>query len=123
MSHGSVRLVNKTDKPYSFMFDGVQYVVPASSPDKEGFIHVSPEAATHARNKSYMSYNLETGRATYRVGIEGQDSINFIGKGKSDEEELIDRTTDPEGIPQKINVRGGNVVDSSREDALARTGE
>lgn len=113
MNHSMVELVNRTDKDFKFMFDGIQYVVPANSS-----IGVTADCATHGRKKSVMAYDLETGRATYQLGVKGQDPISDLGKGKEPTDELIDRDTDVAGTPTKINVRGGQIV-PEREDALA----
>ena len=122
MNQDIVRLVNRTDKPYTFMFDGRGYTVPASSEAEEGSINVTRDCGQHAVVKSYMNYSLETGLATYQVGIEGTHDIDFVGSGKEKDEEVIDRKTDSEGIPSKLSVRGG-VITPEREDAFSNRGE
>lgn len=113
MNRNVVELVNRTNRDFKFMFDGVSYVVA-----KEGTLDVTEDCARHARKKSIMSYDLETGRAVYQVGIEGEHDISSIGKGKDPEDELINRETDPDGAKAAtINVRGGQVK-ASQEDAL-----
>lgn len=112
MNHSMVELINRTDKDFKFMFDAIQYVVPAN-----GLLGVTADCATHGRKKSIMAYDLETGRATYQLGIKGQNPITSLGAGKESTDELIDRDTDVAGTPVKINVRGAQIV-PDREDAL-----
>ena len=114
MNRNVVELVNRTDKDFKFMFDGIQYLVPAN----DG-LSVTEDCAHHAYKKSIMKYDLETGRATYQVGIKGVHDISDLGAGKTSEDELIDRDTDIAGKPKRINVRGGQVAPSRQEDALA----
>ena len=114
MNRNVVTLVNRTSKAFNFTFGGVSYTVPA---DDE--ISVLEDVANHARKKSIMSYDLETGRALYQVGIAGTHDVSKIGAGKESTDELIDRNTDIMGKPTKINVRGGQVAPSREEDVLA----
>lgn len=108
-----VELVNRTDKDFEFMYGGVSHCVPA-----ENSIDVIQDAADHARKKSIKSYDLETGKATYQVGIQGIHDCTPIGRAKSLEEELIDRKTDFDGAKAKtITVRGGR-IQTNDEDAL-----
>ena len=113
MNRNVVELVNRTDKDFKFMFDGIGYVVPA-----DDTLDVTEDCANHARKKSIMSYDLETGQAQYQIAIEGVHDTSHIGKGKEATDELIDRSTDIEGTPVKINVRGGQVEASGEKDAL-----
>ena len=114
MNRNVVELINRTDKDFNFIFDGVHYRVP-----KSGTLDVTEDCARHARKKSIMAYDLETGQAKYQVGIEGVHDTSSIGRGKEAEDELIDRTTDEDGDKAaKVNVRGGK-VQASREDALS----
>lgn len=113
MNRNVVELINRTKQAFKFMFDGVSYIVPS-----EGALDVTEDCARHARKKSIMKYDLETGQAQYQVGIEGVHDTSSIGEGKGAEDELIDRSTDPDGAKAAtINVRGGQVK-SSQEDAL-----
>ena len=114
MNRTVVTLVNRTSKAFSFMFDGIQYTVPG---DDE--IEVTEDTAKHGRKKSIMSYDLETGRAQYQLGIKGVDPTAHLGEGKAAEDELIDRATDVAGTPVRINVRGGQVAHTREEDVLA----
>lgn len=114
MNRSVVELVNRTNKDFSFMFDGVSYTVPA-----EDSLDVTEDAAQHAYKKSIMSYDLETGRAIYQVGIRNVHEITSLGKGKEASDELIDRDTDIQGKPTIINVRGGQEATSREADALA----
>lgn len=107
-----VELVNRTDKEFNFMHGGRQYKVPANES-----IHVTEEVAYHARKKSIMMYDLETGKATYQVGIKGIHDVSDLGPGKADDDELIDRATDTRGKPAKVKVRGRMVAE---DDTLAR---
>lgn len=118
MNRHVVTLVNRTKTKFQFMFDGVQYTVPA-----EGELDVTEEVANHARKKSIMKYDLETGRAEYQVGIAGIHDTSFMGAGKKADEELIDRETDVQGTPKTINVRGGQVAPAREPDALAPSEE
>jgi hypothetical protein len=113
MNRNVVELVNRTNKDFKFSFDGVGYIVPAN-----GILDVTEDCANHGRKKSVMSYDLETGRAQYQVGIKGIHETFDIGPGKESTDELIDRMSDIEGIPVKINVRGGQVEASAEKDAL-----
>jgi hypothetical protein len=117
MNRNVVELVNRTDKDFSFMFDGVGYTVPANKS-----LDVTEDAARHAYKKSIMAYDLETGRATYQVGIKGIHPTSTLGSGKDATDELIDRETDIQGKPAKINVRGGQVAPTREMDALAGEG-
>ena len=113
MNRSVVELVNRTDKDFSFMFDGVSYTVPA-----DGLLDVTEDCARHARKKSIMKYDLETGRAVYQIAIKGEHDTSNLGKGKNAEEELIDRESDVDGDKARVvNVRGGK-VQASQEDAL-----
>lgn len=113
MNRNVVELVNRTSQPFKFMFDGVSYVVPG-----DGTLDVTEDCAQHARKKSIMNYDLETGKAQYQVAVEGIHDTSSIGKGKAPEDELIDRSSDLDGDKAKIiNVRGGQVK-ASQEDAL-----
>lgn len=114
MNRKVVTLVNRTDKDFHFMFDGVQYKVPAQDE-----LDVTEEVANHARKKSIMSYNLETGKALYQIGIKGTHDITFMGIGKTSDDELIDRASDVQGTPKRINVRGGQATPSREVDVLA----
>lgn len=118
MNRHVVTLVNRTDKTFHFMYDGIQYSVPAA-----GELDVTEDVANHARKKSIMKYDLETGKATYQVGVKGQDDVSFLGRGKQNDDELIDRETDINGPPKRINVRGGQVQPTREVDALAGTQE
>ena len=118
MNRHVVTLTNRTDKDFQFMFDGIQYKVKANDE-----LDVTEEVAHHARKKSIMAYDLETGRAQYQVGIKGIHDVSSIGAGKHEEDELIDRATDVQGKPEKINVRGGQVKPSREVDALAASQE
>jgi hypothetical protein len=115
MNRHVVTLVNRTDRDFAFTFDGVGYIVPASEE-----LDVTEEVGNHARKKSIKSYDLETGRADYQVGIKGIHNTSFMGKGKLAEEELINRETDLDGDKAKVvNVRGGKVAPGRDVDALA----
>lgn len=117
MSQRVVTLVNRTDKDFHFTHNGIQYMVKANDD-----LNVTEDVAYHARKKSIMKYDLETGKAEYQVGIKGVHETGSIGAGKEADAELIDRDTDPAGTPTTINVRGGNAITSDR-DALAGEGE
>jgi hypothetical protein len=114
MNRKVVTLVNRTDKDFHFMYDGIQYKVPAQEE-----LDATEDVANHARKKSIMSYDLESGRALYQIGIKGVHDIGFMGAGKTNEDELINRETDIQGKAVKINVRGGRVAPSRDADALS----
>jgi hypothetical protein len=119
MNRNVVTLVNRTNKDFKFQFDGVGYIVPA-----EDELDVTEEVANHGRKKSIMSYDLETGKAQYQIGIKGVNDISNIGRGKESTDELINRESDiTPGKAVKINVRGGQVAPSRDADALAPVGE
>jgi hypothetical protein len=107
-------LVNRTNQDFEFTFDGVGYCVPGSDS-----LELTEDAAMHGYIKSMMNYNLQNGQVQHQVGIEGRHDTSFIGDGKSDSDELIDRESDLEGKSQVINVRGSLADSASREDALA----
>lgn len=113
MNHKVVHLVNLTDKPFNFTFCGVSYTVPV-----EDGLDVTEDCAYHARKKSIMMYDLETGKARYQVGVKGVHDLEFLGEAKKSTDELIDRETDPLGEPTTINVRGGQVRPGVDLDAL-----
>jgi len=115
MSGEAVEIVNRTDTDFNFMHGGVPYKVP-----KNGSIHVDSTTAAHARKKSIMMYDLETGKATYQIGTKGVHDVSPLGKGKTEEDELIDRDTDPEIGAKKVNVRGSRAAIREGEDALVR---
>ena len=95
------------------MYGGIQYKVPA-----EGSIDVLQDVADHARKKSIKSYDLESGKAQYQVGIKEVHDCTPIGAAKALDEELIDRDTDIDGEKAKtFSVRGGT-INTDREDAL-----